>query len=85
MEEGGLGKKTGIFLALALLLIVCGYIFLQRTDPAGENMFAILAPAFLLAGYLLVLPALLGIMAPKGEKGRAEVRNLPGPRLSTKP
>ena len=54
----GVGKKGRIALVSALVLIAAGYIFLKRADPAGGNIYALLSPLFLMAGYLLVPAAL---------------------------
>ncbi len=66
--QGGGGAGIGGWglagLAAALALICGGYFLLKRTDPAGENIFAILAPVFLLAGYLLVPAVLLSFQSP---------------------
>lgn len=56
---GGIGKKGRVILVSALVLAAAGYAFLKKTDPAGGNVYALLAPLFLIAGYLLV-PAALG-------------------------
>jgi hypothetical protein len=80
VEEFMPGRSTVRMLALALFLIGSGYIFLKKTDPAGENSYAILAPVFLLAGYLLVPAALL----VKPGKKPAEPRDLPGSGLQPK-
>lgn len=42
----------------ALLLIVSGYSLLHKADPAGQNAWAVVSPALLLAGYLLIIPAI---------------------------
>jgi hypothetical protein len=64
-EEAAFGKKGGAFLAIALAAACAGYFFLKKADPAGKNVWAVLAPVFLLAGYLLA-PAALGA----GKTGR---------------
>ena len=55
-EDGGV-RLPPLFAALAL--VCAGYFFLGKTDPAGKNIYAVLSPLFLLAGYLLVPAALL--------------------------
>jgi len=44
--------------AAALILVILGYFFLTKADPGGRNLWSSLAPAFLLAGYLLFIPAI---------------------------
>jgi hypothetical protein len=61
-------KRGLIFLAAALVLVCAGYFFLTSADPAGRNLYSILSPLFLLAGYLLVPAALISPRAP----GRSE-------------
>lgn len=43
----------------AFTLIVLGYYFLTKADPGGRNLWSSLSPACLLAGYLLVIPAIM--------------------------
>lgn len=43
----------------ALILIVSGYALLHKADPGGQNAWAIVSPALLLCGYLLIIPAIL--------------------------
>ncbi|OGS07762.1 MAG: hypothetical protein A2270_04995 [Elusimicrobia bacterium RIFOXYA12_FULL_51_18] len=57
-EEEVIGKRGRMILALALVLICAGYVFLKKTDSAGENIYAALSPVFLLGGYLLAPVAL---------------------------
>ena len=55
---GGAVKKRALWLS-ALILIVSGYALLHKVDPGGQNAWAIVSPALLLAGYLLIIPAIL--------------------------
>lgn len=57
-KGGGAVKKLVLWLS-ALLLIVSGYALLHKVDPGGQNAWAIVSPALLLAGYLLIIPAIL--------------------------
>ena len=57
-EGATIGKRGRMILALALVLICAGYVFLKKTDSAGENIYAALSPVFLLGGYLLAPVAL---------------------------
>lgn len=43
----------------AIALAVCGYMLLGKADAGGQNAWAIAAPALLLAGYLLFIPAII--------------------------
>ena len=88
VEVGGIGKKDGIILSLAVLFIAAGYVLLGKADPAGSNICSNLAPAALLAGYLLVFLGLRGCnwsaggcqfgglsaMGPIGPKGARRLR-----------
>ena len=57
---GGINAaKSRLFWVPALLLVISGYILLKRVDPGGQNAWAIVSPALLLAGYLLFIPAIL--------------------------
>lgn len=57
--DGGEKSPLAKFLwTFALLLIISGYIFLKKADPGGQNAWATAAPACLLAGYLLIIPAI---------------------------
>jgi len=55
----GNGGKSHFFWIPALLLVISGYVLLKRVDPGGQNAWAIVSPALLLAGYLLFIPAIL--------------------------
>ncbi|HBA61153.1 MAG TPA: hypothetical protein DCZ92_10110 [Elusimicrobia bacterium] len=55
---GGKAPGAGIFWVSALLLIVIGYLSLVKADAGGKNAWAILSPACLLTGYLLIIPAI---------------------------
>ena len=54
---GGATKRRFLWL-LASVLIVSGYALLHKVDPGGQNGWAILSPALLLCGYLLIIPAI---------------------------
>ena len=56
-ETAGGGKSRILWLS-SFILIVSGYIMLVKVDPAGQNAWAVAAPASLLAGYLMVIPAI---------------------------
>ncbi|MDO8805923.1 MAG: hypothetical protein Q7R35_16000 [Elusimicrobiota bacterium] len=60
-ESGGTGgdsvKRRALWL-LAAVLILSGYALLHKADPGGQNGWAILSPALLLCGYLLLIPAI---------------------------
>ncbi|OGR66203.1 MAG: hypothetical protein A2X31_05630 [Elusimicrobia bacterium GWB2_63_22] len=56
---GGNVFKSRILWLLALILIVCGFAALKKVDPWGQNGWAIAAPALLLCGYLLIIPAIV--------------------------
>lgn len=55
-ESAGKGRLLWL---IALILIALGYAALKKVDPWGRNTWAIAAPALLLAGYLLIIPAIL--------------------------
>ncbi|OGR45556.1 MAG: hypothetical protein A2X35_04190 [Elusimicrobia bacterium GWA2_61_42] len=57
-QEGGSALKCPALWFSALLLIVLGYFLLGRVDPGGQNAWAIVSPALLLTGYLLIIPAI---------------------------
>ena len=56
----GIGKKGRVILISALVLIAAGYVLLKKADPAGGNIYSVLSPLFLVAGYLLVPAAFRG-------------------------
>jgi len=56
---GGDASKSRLFWIPALVLVLSGYVSLKRVDPGGQNAWATLSPALLLAGYLLFIPAIL--------------------------
>ncbi|MDA8130696.1 MAG: hypothetical protein M0011_04230 [Elusimicrobia bacterium] len=56
-EEGG--RKPLWLWLLAAVLIVCGYSLLGKVDPYGQNIWAVLSPVLILAGYLAIIPAIL--------------------------
>ena len=58
-NAGGDVLKSRILWLLALILIVCGFAALKKVDPWGQNGWAIAAPALLLCGYLLIIPAIV--------------------------
>lgn len=58
-RAGGEAVKRRALWLSALILIVSGYALLQKVDPGGQNVWAIVSPALLLAGYLLIIPAIL--------------------------
>ena len=43
----------------AICLVIAGYALLGKVDPGGRNVWAAVAPALLLAGYLLFIPAII--------------------------
>lgn len=57
--EGGKRAVAGFFWLFSLSLIILGYYFLIKADPGGRNLWSSLSPAFLLVGYLLVIPAIV--------------------------
>ena len=58
-DSGGEGPvRAGAAWFAAALLIILGYFFLTKADPWGRNPWAVAAPACLLAGYLLIIPAI---------------------------
>lgn len=58
-EKGGSAAKSGWLWILAAVLIVSGYAMLKKVDPGGTNGWAVASPAFLLSGYLLIIPAII--------------------------
>lgn len=54
---GGGTRFSRLWLAAAAL-VAAGYAMLLKVDPAGQNLWAAASPAFLLAGYLLIIPAI---------------------------
>lgn len=57
-SAGGDAVKSRILWLLSAVLIVSGYALLHKVDPGGQNGWAILSPALLLCGYLLIIPAI---------------------------
>lgn len=57
-REGGSPLKARLLWISAFILILCGYFFLTKADPGGRNSWSLLSPVFLLAGYLLIIPAI---------------------------
>lgn len=57
-KEGGSPLKARLLWFSAFILILCGYFFLTKADPGGRNGWSSLSPVFLLAGYLLIIPAI---------------------------
>ena len=57
-SAGGAAVKSRILWLLSAVLIVSGYALLHKVDPGGQNGWAILSPALLLCGYLLIIPAI---------------------------
>ena len=57
-ETGGGAAKSRALWFLAAVFIVSGYALLSKADPRGQNGWAILSPALLLFGYLLIIPAI---------------------------
>ena len=57
-ETGGEALKRRVLWLLAAVFIVSGYALLHKVDPGGQNGWAILSPALLLSGYLLIIPAI---------------------------
>lgn len=58
-DAGGRGVKSRALWLLALVIILFGYAALKKVDPLGQNAWAVAAPALLLTGYLLIIPAIL--------------------------
>ncbi|MBI5743559.1 MAG: hypothetical protein HY952_03325 [Elusimicrobia bacterium] len=68
-DPAGEGEKSALapfFWAAAVILIVSGYLFLKKADPGGSNAWSVAAPACLLAGYLLIIPAIIVSYRGKG-------------------
>lgn len=57
-REGGSPLKVRLLWISAFVLIFFGYFFLTKADPGGRNSWSALSPVFLLAGYLLIIPAI---------------------------
>ena len=57
-REGGSPLKVRLLWISAFILIFFGYFFLTKADPGGRNGWSALSPVFLLAGYLLIIPAI---------------------------
>ncbi|OGR81664.1 MAG: hypothetical protein A2X32_03860 [Elusimicrobia bacterium GWC2_64_44] len=57
--EGGEPRKALPLWLLAIALIISGYAMLHKVDPGGQNAWAVAAPVCLLAGYLLIIPAIV--------------------------
>lgn len=58
-RAGGDAVKKRVLWLSAVILIVSGYALLHKVDPGGQNAWAIVSPALLLSGYLLIIPAIL--------------------------
>ena len=58
-RAGGDAVKRRILWLSAAILIVSGYALLHKVDPGGQNAWAIVSPALILSGYLLMIPAIL--------------------------
>jgi len=58
-NTGGDVLKSRLLWLLALVLIVSGFAALKKVDPWGQNGWATAAPALLICGYLLVIPAIV--------------------------
>ncbi|HNW43064.1 MAG TPA: hypothetical protein PKI19_01065 [Elusimicrobiales bacterium] len=56
---GGRAPEVRLLWSAAFALLLGGYALLLRVDPGGQNGWAIVSPALLLAGYLLFIPAIL--------------------------
>jgi len=59
LNREGEGVKPLALWGLSAILIVSGYALLHKVDPGGQNAWAILSPALLLCGYLLIIPAIV--------------------------
>jgi hypothetical protein len=57
-EAAGGSKYAPYVWAAAFLMVICGYALLRWADPGGRNGWSVVSPAFLLAGYLLFIPAI---------------------------
>lgn len=57
-ETGAPAAGGRLFWILAAVFIVSGYALLTKADPGGRNGWSVAAPALLLAGYLLIIPAI---------------------------
>lgn len=58
-EEVRGGVKLYFLWLLSFILIVSGYAILHKADSAGSNLWAVVSPALLLSGYLLIIPAII--------------------------
>lgn len=58
-NEGGRGIMSRALWLAAFVLILLGYAALKKADPLGGNAWAAAAPALLLSGYLLIIPAIV--------------------------
>ncbi|HAT71577.1 MAG TPA: hypothetical protein DCS63_02030 [Elusimicrobia bacterium] len=58
-KKGGGALKGRVLWLSSLVLIVSGYFLLRWVDPGGQNAWAVASPALLLAGYLLIFPAII--------------------------
>lgn len=58
-ERGGEAGKSRWLWFSALIFIVSGYFLLHKVDPGGQNTWGVIAPALILSGYLLIIPAII--------------------------
>lgn len=64
-DDFRISRNGWIVIVAGVCLAALGYVFLKRVDPAGRNVYAVLAPLSLLTGYLLIPAALYIRDTPK--------------------
>lgn len=57
-EKGGALMRRALWIS-SMVFIVTGYFLLHRVDPGGQNAWAVVSPALLITGYLLIFPAIM--------------------------
>jgi hypothetical protein len=64
-EVTGISRTGKKIIGAGLIVLVCGYFVLSRTDAAGQNFASLLSPFLILGGYAIIG---LGIIYPSSLK-----------------
>jgi len=77
VPAGGITKKGGYILALAIIIIVAGYVSLSKAAPDGRDTWSDLAAVLLILGYLLIPVGIMARGAPAQVADKAEAAQKP--------
>jgi hypothetical protein len=62
LKDAGITKAGWKVIAAGVVLLICGYFILTKTDPQGQNWASNVSPFLILGGYMTIA---VGIIIPE--------------------